>query len=46
LLREIGDCDKELSHVELVDAVERTINQITALQKVSAIHRPAKKKGK
>ena len=34
LLHEIGDCDRELSATELADAVERTINRITAMQKV------------
>jgi hypothetical protein len=33
-LKEIGDCDRELSAIELADAVERTINRITAMQKV------------
>ena len=33
LLDEIGDTDRELTQIELADAVERTINRITRLSR-------------
>ena len=39
LLLELGDTDRALTHLELADAVERTINKITELQKANAVEK-------